>query len=101
MRDYPLDVMTMALSTFRVQFPEFVKVPDALVQAHLDAAALEIDDEIWRTKADQGQGYLAAHKLTLSPFGQAARLAATNGTTTYFTHYDTLKHQVAVGFRVI
>jgi hypothetical protein len=91
----------MNLTAFRVQFPEFAKVPDALVQAHLDAADLEIDAEIWGVKADQGQGYLAAHKLTLSPFGQAARLVSKGEGTTYFSHYNSLKHQVASGFRVI
>lgn len=83
-----------------------------MVQAELDAAALQIDTAIWgayatlptststMTKADDGQRYLAAHKLALSPFGQAARLVAKDGGTTYLTHYKKLQRQVSSGHRV-
>jgi len=92
--------MTMLLDTFKTQFPELRNAGDPLLQAFLDAADLEIDPEIWGTLADQGQAYLAAHKLTLSPWGQAARLA-TDGVTTYETHYVKMQRMVATGFRVI
>jgi hypothetical protein len=84
----------MDLSTWRAQFPEFKLVADTQCQAFLNAAALEIDPDIWGDLTDQGVGYLAAHKLTMSPFGQGARLAAKDGTTTYFTHYDGLRSAV-------
>lgn len=90
----------MTAEKFLTQFPEFKGVELDLVQAHLDAAALEIDVDIWGLKADQGQAYLAAHKMALSPYGQNARLSTDDGRTTYFTHYKALRLQVTSGFRV-
>jgi len=90
----------MNVVQFQIQFPEFASTDVALVQSMLDAATLEIDVSVWRAKADQGQAYLAAHKLATSPFGQNARLVAKDGTTTYWTTYVKLQGQVASGFRV-
>jgi hypothetical protein len=87
----------MTLATFRAQFPEFVNAPDTLVNAMLAAALLEIDTEIWAAKADQGQGYLAAHKLALSPFGNGTRLVINGKDTTYLAHYSALVGQVSKG----
>lgn len=92
--------MSVSVGVFVVQFPEFAGVDAGLLQAHLDAAALEIDAGVWRAKADQGTYYLAAHKLALSPLGNNAELVAKDGTTTYEKHYEKLKKQVASGFRV-
>lgn len=92
--------MTMTVSQFLVVQPEFAGVDTTLLQAELDAAALEIDVIVWGPKADQGQRYLAAHKLALSPFGQGVRLVAKDGTTTYWTHYERLRKQVSSGSRV-
>lgn len=90
----------MNIATFLQQFPEFQAADAELVQAMLNAAQLEIDTSVWGPKADQGQGYLAAHKLALSPFGQNVRLVAKDGSTTYEKHYKELRGQVASGFRV-
>ena len=103
----------MDLAGFRTYCPEFVNVPDVLVQGELDSAALEVDVSIWGamaaqpvastasyTKADQGHRYLAAHKLASSPFGQQARLVAKDGSTTYIRNYQLLQRQVSSGYRV-
>lgn len=90
----------MTYATFVIQFPEFGAVDPALVQAHLEAAALEIDLDVWGSKASQGQAYLAAHKMALSPFGNNAKLSQNNGLTTYAIHYERLMRQVSSGFRV-
>ncbi len=91
----------MLIGTFRTQFPEFNGVSDTLVQAMLDAADLEIDRVLWHVKADQGQAYLAAHKLCTSPFGQNAKMVgASDGKTTYWATYWNLVRQVSSGFRV-
>jgi hypothetical protein len=58
-----------SVATFLAQFPEFKNTNTAqptLVPAMLAAAELEIDREVWGAKGDQGQMYLAAHKLSLS-----------------------------------
>lgn len=92
--------MTISLASFRTQFPEFNGPSDGLVQSMLDAAALEIDTSIWGKKADQGQAYLAAHKLVMSPFGQNAKLQTKNGESTYLGVYQKLVRQVSSGYRV-
>lgn len=93
--------MAVSRSRFVQQFPEFANTDAALVQTMLDAAELEIDRTVWNEKGDQGQMYLAAHKLALSPFGNSAQLVAEGSTvTTYLDHYDRLVRQVSSGFRI-
>lgn len=97
----------MTLEAFLLQFPEFAGVPAAQVNAMLAAALLEIDATVWGAKADQGQAYLAAHKLALSPFGNAARMVIKNvadtphGQTPFGVHYDNLVRQVGSDGRVV
>lgn len=97
----------MTRAEFLAQFPEFARADTTLVDKMLAAALLEIDADVWAAKADQGQGYLTAHKLALSPFGQAARMVINNvaktphGQTTFGVHYDTLVTQVALASRPV
>lgn len=84
----------MTLAQFRIQFPEFQNAPAEWVQAYLDAAALEIDPDIWGPKADQGQGYLAAHKMALSG---PKMMNSKDAVTSYEIHYKALVDQVAKG----
>ncbi len=89
----------MNLAAWRIQFPEFVACPDPLAQAYLDAALLQLDAEVWGNLLDQGHGYLTAHKLALSPYGQAARLSKKNGgETTYYVHFRELQAGVSGGW---
>jgi hypothetical protein len=90
----------MTLAEFRVRFPEFSKASDALVNAVLAEAALQVDDEIFNDQYDAAHGHLAAHLLCLSPYGQAARLAEPGKPTTYQVHYERLMYANASGFRV-
>jgi hypothetical protein len=99
---------------FRAQFPEFGPVSDSLVATMLGAATLELDTSVWgafgsvgtnMTKADQGQMYLAAHKLAASPFGQAAKMVPNPNLsgyrrTTYGAEFMLLMRGVTSGFRV-
>lgn len=98
-----LSRVAASVATFLGQFPEFTNTHaqrPTLVPAMLAAAELEIDREVWGAKGDQGQMYLAAHKLALSPFGNNAELRAGSGVTPYQVHYDSLVMQVSSGFRV-
>lgn len=106
------------LANLRTQFPEFNGVSDALCQSMLNAADLEIDKFIWGdygtttlARADQGQLYLACHKLAVTPFGQNAKMvqptgkqgwvsAAGWGRTTYGQEYFLLLRSVSAGYRV-
>ena len=96
------------MAQFKLQFPEFARgangptdANDALLQAMLDAAEVEIDRTVWGAKGDQGQMLLAAHKLATSPWGQNAKLVDAKGSTTYWGNYTRLMHMVATGPRVV
>ncbi len=101
------------LAQFRAQFAEFNSISDVLVTTMMGAAVLEIDTSVWgalgqlggpMTKADQGQMYLAAHKLAVSPFGQNAKTLYNNKRgyqrTTYGTEFELLQRGVVSGYRV-
>jgi hypothetical protein len=98
--------MAVTRATFVAQFPEFADTNTPQVEAVLAAAELEIDREVWGAKGDQGQMYLAAHKLALSPYGNAATMVlkkpndGAHGDTVYGSHYDSLVSQVGSGWRV-
>ncbi len=90
----------LTYDAFITRFPEFADTDMSLVNATLNDAALEIDVRVWGPIAATGQGYLTAHRLALSPFGQAARLIATDGKTTYDTFFQKLVRKVSSGFRL-
>lgn len=92
--------MATTLATVRLMNPEFENVSDGIIQAYLDEALLEIDLEVWGALADQGQRYLALHKMALSPQGLGAKLVGSKGETTYNMHFEALAKTVSMGFRV-
>lgn len=65
--------MAMSLATFRVRFPEFVAVGDALVEAALADALSRTDSTGFGDDADAAQGLLAAHLIAMGPGGATAR----------------------------
>lgn len=73
--------------------PEFADASVAQVSAELAAAAVLYTQDVWGALWDQGVRFLTAHRLALSPWGQAARLVAKDGSTTYETH---LKKLIAI-----
>lgn len=81
--------------TFRGLFPEFDTAPDILAQSRLDQAQVQIDTRIWGTRAGEGQAYLAAHLLAISPGGQFARMVSQKGDTTFNARYRELVTIVA------
>ena len=96
----------LALSDFIARYPEFKATSTDLVGAMLNDAALMIDCGVWGPKAGQGHGYLTAHRLALSPFGQQARMVipakgTTPATSTYKVQYDELVGIVGSGFRTL
>lgn len=98
--------MAVTVASLRTTRPEFEGTPTAVVQAAIDDADTEVDPRVFGEKADQAVSLLAAHKLSLAPFGQQARLApklvqdSPHGTTTYGTEYDALVRQCGGGFWV-
>lgn len=93
----------MTPAQFRTRFPEFVSASNEMVSAYLTSAALEMNEDIWGDRYDEGQAYLAAHKMALSPSGQAAKMVPQNNVTStvYWTHYMRLVRIVTGGYRVV
>ncbi len=91
--------MTVSIATFKAHFPEFAdaRAPDDLIAAKLDEADNQTNSETWGDLLDQGILYLAAHLLATSPFGQQARLASSDATSTYGNRYDRLAKSSQVG----
>lgn len=94
----------ISLVDFRVKFPEFANVPDALVNAQLSDTILEINASVWRELTSQGHGLLTAHRLSLSPWGQGVKLSAKDTvrgnaytTTTYGAQYMEMRTVAACG----
>lgn len=99
--------MAVTYDSFIEAFPEFEEAKKKLVEAKIAEATRRVDPEVFRTKADDAIGYLAAHLLSMSPFGQHARLIPKNAKptrddalTTYEREYRALVRSVASGFRV-
>lgn len=96
----------MILTDFRTYFPEFTQASDGFVQATLNGAAVEMDPVVWGAQYDQGHGYLTAHKLALSPYGQGAKFIGPSDRsgpagTTYKVHYDRMKRALCCGGMVV
>lgn len=93
--------MTLSLAAFRVRYNEFEVYSDALCTAAIAEAAEECDPRIFgaTTGVDIAVGLLAAHKLSISPGGQQARLEAKggDGTTTYLAEWNRLAQKRAGG----
>jgi len=98
--------MSWTATTFRARWEEFTNSPDALVVSALAEAAEECDERVFGGKFDHAVGLLAAHKLSISPFGQQARLDpkaakdSPHGTTLYGQEHDALAAQCGGGFWV-
>lgn len=89
--------MALSLETFLERFPEFDKTTEALVEAKLAEALLQIHAPTWGDKADLGQGYLAAAMLAQSQRGLNSRLQSDQNRSTYQDQFDRLRSSVAYG----
>lgn len=89
--------MAVSRSQFRVEFPEFERAPDSLVDAKLRNAVERIDRDVWGEQADSGTYNLCAHLLAISPFGMMAKLNTGPGTSTYGIEYERQMRSVVVG----
>jgi hypothetical protein len=88
---------------FIVQFPEFVRVPRAPVEAMLARAEDEVNRDIFAGLADNAIMYLAAHRLALSPAGQGVRTDPSkgNGASTYEKAFSDLVRKACAGAWVV
>lgn len=90
---FPLD-----LAAFRTRFGEFKDLPDPTVQARLDDAEAEIDEDVWGDAAELGHGFLAADLMRASG---AAEAKAKGLKTGYRRRYEALRDRVGCAHRVI
>lgn len=93
--------MAWTPATFKARWRDFVPTDDDVVQAALDEAARSVDDRYFGDKTDDAVGLLAAHKLASSPFGQSARLANDDGTTTYGKQFEEMSRAACGGAHAI
>lgn len=82
--------MAVSLIDFRNQFPEFAKLDDSHVQAHLDAADTVLDSAINSSLYDQLVCWYAADSLASTPWGYNARLSQPGQPSAYKMKYDEL-----------
>lgn len=61
--------MSISLSQFRTRFPEFDSIADSFVNFALSDAADDMDVTRWGDRFDTGQGFLAAHYVSISSTG--------------------------------
>jgi hypothetical protein len=87
-------------ASFKAARQEFATLADAAVTLALSDATSELDPRVFGDTFDQAVGLLAAHKLSVSPFGQQARLEPKtgDGTTTYHAELQRLTRKKAGGF---
>ncbi len=90
--------MALSITTFRARFPEFQSLPDPTIQDAINRGAAQSDSVIFGDLVDESTGYLAAHFLALSPYGQQARLTGANESTTYYLHWRRLATKKAAGW---
>ena len=87
-------------TTFLERYPEFAETDAAVVDAALDEAEEQIDSDVWGRFENAGHGALTAHLLADSPFGNAAKLKAKDGSepsTIYERRYRRLVKLVGIG----
>ena len=87
-------------ASFKAARQEFANIADAAVTLALSDATSELDPRVFGDTFDQAVGLLAAHKLSVSPYGQQARLEPKtgDGTTTYHAELQRLTRKKAGGF---
>ena len=90
--------MALTLTVFRARFPEFQSLPDPTAQDAINRGAAQSDSIVFGDLTDEATGYLAAHFLALSPYGQQSRLSNATESTTYMLHWRRLATKKAAGW---
>lgn len=93
---------SLSLADFRIQFPEFVNLPDALVTQRIAWAEAQTDTAVWKDTRSIGIGFLVAHYCSITPSAEDMRLEKNKGnpTTFYEIEFNKLVRKVAGGARV-
>lgn len=95
--------MTVTRASFRANYPVYDNTSDALVDARLADAQLEVGTP-WGTFQDAATMLLTAHLLAIDPLGEsAARSSAANGadnygSSTYLKAFERMRATARGGF---
>ena len=91
--------MSWTAASFKEHNPEFASIADSVVTLALSDAVSELDSRLFGDTFDQAVRWQAAHNLSVSPFGQSARLDAKggDGTTTYLAKLNALARKKCGG----
>lgn len=93
--------MSVTVSAFQARRPEFAPTDADVVQVAIDEAARECDPRVFGDRIDDAVSLLAAHKLSISPFGQQARQESKDTKTTYWEEFQRMVRQAGGGPWVI
>lgn len=81
---------------FLTAFPEFENADPGLLNSALASAATMVDECVYGRQYGVAVAYLAAHRLALSPWGNASKLSTEKGkgATTYMLHFEEIRASV-------
>jgi len=82
--------MAYTAYSFKQRFQEFSETPDEVVDSALAEATRGCNAEVLGDRFDDAVGWKAAHILSVSPFGQQARLQSKEGESTYLAEWKRL-----------
>lgn len=88
----------MDIPTFKARFPEFSRLPDPTIKDAIARGTARTNSTVMGDQTDEAIGYMAAHLLALSPYGQQARLSEPGKMTTYYQHWYDIAQYKAVGY---
>jgi hypothetical protein len=93
----------MSLERFLKRFPEFNQqgVEPDLIEMTIAEAQSEMNKKYWGELFEQGSHFLAAHKLAISPMGEACRLEVSQEKTIYQLEYERLCKKAFIGGYVL
>lgn len=93
----------MSLARFLKRFPEFDEkgIDAGLIELAIAEAQSEMNQKYWGELFEQGSHFLAAHKLAISPMGEACRLEGAQEKTIYQLEYERLCKSAFIGAHVI
>lgn len=93
----------MNTERFLARFPEFDEkgIKITLIEMAIAEAQREMNKNFWGELFEQASHFLAAHKLAISPMGEACRLDSSSEKTIYQIEYERLCKSAFIGAQVI
>lgn len=92
--------MTITRDSLRIAYPEFTSAPDALIDAHIDSAALQVDAAVYGDKTDLAILLHACHMIASSQFGERLSLKNDATSTAYKQLFDCITRSAGSSWRM-